>query len=67
MKSKIPLLKRYIKKQARDPSLWFRACFISEMYLQQELRRLAYLIEDASIEELEHEIDKYDERHVTYH
>jgi hypothetical protein len=67
VKSKISLLKRYIEKQSDDPSLWFAACFISEMYLQKELRRIAWLIEEASNEEIELEINKYEERHVTYH
>lgn len=67
MKSKLSLLKKYIEKQCDDSGLWFNACFISEIYLQQELRRIAWLIEDASAEEIECEINKYDERHVTYH
>jgi hypothetical protein len=67
MKNKLSLLKKYIKKQAEDSSLWFDSCFLSENYLQLELRRLAWLIEEASVDEVANAVKKYEERYVTYH
>jgi hypothetical protein len=36
-----------VDEQAEDDALWFIDCSISEAYLQQELRRLHALIEQA--------------------
>lgn len=62
MKSKLHLLKQYIDKQAEDFGLWFEPQSVTECYLQQELRRVAWLIEDADEDEVEGEIEKYKER-----
>ena len=62
MKDKLFLLKKYIAKQAEDFGLWFDAQYVTEAYLQQELRRIAWLIEDANVNEIETEIEKYNER-----
>ncbi len=45
--NKLHLLKKYIAIQAEDESLWFHAEFATEAYLQIELRKIAYLIEEA--------------------
>ena len=62
MKTKIGMLKKYIERQAFDHSLWFDPTGASEAYLQQELRRLAWMIEDASIQQITDEIKAYDKR-----
>lgn len=62
MKTKLSLLKDYIDKQANDHNLWFRATYPVERYLQEELRRIAWMIEDATLEQIIDEIKKYDGR-----
>ena len=62
MKSKLDLLKQYIDKQAEDFGLWFEPKYVTECYLQRELRRVAWLIEDANVDEIKSEIEKYKER-----
>ena len=62
MKNKLYLLKKYIDKHAEDFGLWFEPQYITEDYLQRELRRIAWLIEDASVNEIESEIEQYNER-----
>ena len=46
----------------KDFGLWFEPQYITEDYLQRELRRIAWLIEDASVNEIESEIEQYNER-----
>lgn len=52
----IDLLRQYTEVQANDDGLWFDATHASEAYLQQELRRLVWMIEEADIEQLKEEI-----------
>jgi hypothetical protein len=61
-KTKLEALKEYIELQANDHGLWFEAEYVSEVYLQQELRRVAWLIEEASVDEIRIEIKKLLER-----
>jgi hypothetical protein len=56
------MLKEYIDKQTDDNGLWFDVTYITEAYLQAELRRLAWMIEDATVEQIQDEINKYEER-----
>jgi len=60
--SKIELLQQYLDIQAKDESLWFEAIHITEAYLQAELRRICWLIEDANRDQLLEEIRLYKER-----
>lgn len=62
MKNKLALLKKYIELQAEDKGLWFVSERITEDYLQQELRRVAWMIEKATEEEIENEISFYKDR-----
>ena len=62
MTNKLYLLKKYIELQAEDEGLWFISERITENYLQQELRRIAWMIEKASNEQIEREISFYKER-----
>lgn len=39
---------RLINKQAKDDGLWFDARYVSDAYLQQELRKLHAVIEDTN-------------------
>ena len=57
--SKLDLLKEYIDIQAHDDALWFISDSYSENYLQQELRRVAWLIKEASEEQIKKEIENY--------
>lgn len=63
MKNKLTLLKEYIQKQADDDWLWPES-ETQESYPQQELRRIAWLIESATVEQIQDEINHYDERHM---
>ena len=60
--NKLELLKRYINLQANDSGLWFQSESVTESYLQQELRHIAFLIEDANEEEIMQEIEDYKAR-----
>ncbi len=62
MKTKLSALKEYIDKQADDHLLWFRAQVPTEKYLQEELRRIGWLIESATIGQIEEEIKNYEVR-----
>ncbi len=62
MTKKLELLKKYIELQAEDDGLWFRSEKITENYLQQELRKIAWMIEEASIEQIENEISFYKDK-----
>lgn len=57
MTDKLKLLKDYIALQACDEGLWFVPDSIVEGYLQQELRRIAWLIEKATTEQIKMEIE----------
>lgn len=57
--SKLALLKEYIAIQAESEGLWFEAETAPEAYLQQELRRVAWLIEDATETQIQAEIDNH--------
>ena len=39
------IIKQVVSEQAEDESIWFDARYITEDLLQQELRRLHYVIE----------------------
>ena len=57
--SKLALLKQYIAEQAENEGLWFMAETATEAYLQQELRRVAWLIEEATETQIQVEIDNH--------
>ena len=57
--SRLKLLKEFIALQAEDVGLWFDAEYASEAYLQQQLRRVAWLIEEATDEQIKAEIEVY--------
>ena len=56
---KLKLLNEFIALQADDAGLWFDAEYASEAYLQQQLRRVAWLIEEATDEQIKSEIEVY--------
>ncbi len=58
MTGKLTLLKEYIALQACDEGLWFEAETAPEAYLQQELRRIAWLIEKATTEQIKMEMER---------
>lgn len=62
MTSKLDLLKKYLDLQAQDESLWFVADTITEDILQTELRKIAYLIEEATPEAIKLAIKSYEEK-----
>lgn len=62
MKNKLTLLKEYVDKQAYDHAIWFDAKYASEAYLQEEIRRVAWMIEGATMEQIQQEINRYDAR-----
>jgi len=51
--TKEEMIKKAVDAQAEDSSLWFRANYIGEAYLQQSLRWLHAVIEDADKKALE--------------
>lgn len=55
---KLDLLQQYIEVQAQDVGLWYKPEYSAEDYLQQELRRVAWLIEEATPDQIENEIEK---------
>jgi hypothetical protein len=57
--NKLRLLKEYTEVQAYDNGLWFAATCITEDFVQRELRKTAWLIEEATEAEIEAEIKKY--------
>ncbi len=59
---KLSTLKEYTDLQANDEALWTLPMGAYEAYLKQELRTLVYLIEDATIEQIDEEIKKLHER-----
>lgn len=60
MNIKLKLLQEYIKVQAKDEALWQTDIRTPvEAYLQQEIRHLAFLIEDATPEEIKISIENY--------
>lgn len=56
MKDKMELIKKYIDIQSDDEDIWFRPETINEEILQDELRRLCWMIEEATPRQIEHEI-----------
>ncbi|HEY2811804.1 MAG TPA: hypothetical protein VGJ00_10510 [Rhabdochlamydiaceae bacterium] len=62
MKTKIGMLKKYVERQAFDHGLWQDHDEVSKAYLQQELRRITWMIEDATIQQITDEIKRYDVR-----
>lgn len=62
MKTKLTMLKEYVDKQAYDHGIWFEPTSIVEDYLQQEIRRVAWLIEDATVDQIQAAITEYDAR-----
>ena len=63
MKNKLILLKEYVQRQADDDWLWPEYP-MQQTYAQGELKRVAWLIESATQEQIENEIAHYDERHM---
>lgn len=61
IREKLDLLKQYISKQAENDGLWFIADRAPEAYLQQELRRIAWLIEDAPNDEIKRVIERMED------
>jgi hypothetical protein len=59
MTNKLELLKQYVDIQANDDGVWIIPKTASEDYILQEFRRLVYLIEEASEDEIEEEIEVY--------
>lgn len=55
---KLDLLKEYCALQANNEGLWFETYYITEAYLQSELRRITWLIEEAEPAEIVDAIDK---------
>jgi hypothetical protein len=62
MKNKLHLIKMYLNIQAHDDALWFEAIYITEAYLQEQLRTLCWIIEEATNEQIQKAIDEYIER-----
>ena len=62
MSNKLELLKQYAALQAMDDGLWFFSQSASEAYLQQELRRVMWLIEEATEEQIKNDIERYAHR-----
>ena len=56
---KLELLKNYIEAQMEDHELWIKCTTPTESYMQQELHKLAWLIEEAGEDEILLEIEKY--------
>lgn len=58
---KLKALQNYVALQADDESLWSVPVVgkqsVTEALLQQELRRLAWMIEEASVKEIRMEFD----------
>lgn len=52
MSKKLELLKKYVAVQADDHACWCRSETMHERYLQQELKRVAWLIEQATNDEI---------------
>jgi hypothetical protein len=56
---KLSLLKKYIKLQAQDESLWYVATYAPESMLQAALREVSRLIETESLEKIREKIESY--------
>ena len=61
---KLDLLKKYISIQEEDLDLWSSPKNSHEKYLRNELRRVAFLIQDMPEEDIEEEIEHYKSRIV---
>ncbi len=57
MKTKLNLLKKYLEVQASSLELWLNPETETENCLQQELRKVAWLIEEATCLDIINEID----------
>lgn len=64
MNTKLSMLVEYIEKQADDSKLWFEDAHDTTNYLRQEIRRVAWLIECATVDQVQNEITRYEERHA---
>lgn len=53
------LIKEFVECQAKDESFWGDPQTIYEAFLQQNLRKLHYVIEEASLIKLEEMIKSY--------
>lgn len=53
---KLELLKEYIHAQEMDHGLWWQTETVAEGIMQEELRRVAWLIEEATDEQIQNEI-----------
>jgi hypothetical protein len=62
--NKIELLQKHSNKLADDERLWFRAQTITEAYLQARLRKICWMIEEASIDEIIEEIEDLDDENL---
>jgi len=56
--TKVQMLQMYTKVIAGDAKLWFITKIPNELYLQNELHHLSWMIEEANIEEIGEEITK---------
>jgi hypothetical protein len=54
---KLEALKEYIRIQDADEGLWFEPVIATECYLQQELRRIAFMVLRADRGQIEKEIE----------
>lgn len=57
--NRLDLIKKYIALQAEDESLWFLDQTAPEHYLQTALRKLHFIIEEATEEQAKDLIKKY--------
>ena len=57
--NKLDVLKKYLDIQACDEGLWFISETVTEEYLQNALRRIVWMIEEASVEDIKSAIDDY--------
>lgn len=68
MKNKLALLKEYVGIQANDLDFWYVPENATERFFQKELRRLTWLIEDATCEQIQSAINNYHGDHgCIYH
>jgi hypothetical protein len=56
---KLEALEKYIAIQATDKEVWFVPETITENLLQRHLRQIAYLIEEASVDQIYEAIGNY--------
>jgi len=55
---KLKLLQNYVETQNNNELLWFNTSSFKQAKLQQELRRIFWMIEDATEEQILNEIER---------